>query len=489
MEGIFGERRPEYGAYFQDDFRISSKLTLNLGLRYDLFVPYVEHHDRQSNFDTGTGKFIVASEDATFSNGQKVGRYLQVIPKKDFAPRIGFAYDVFGSGKTIVRGGYGIFWNNPLTGTSSSKAINPPFLLSQAFTTSLLPTLRLQDGLPAPPRVDVNRPAAGTTRSIFDPNFRDGYAQQWNLNIQRQFGNDYALEVSYVGSKGTHLVIKRDINQAPPVVGVTSQDVNRPFIGPAPALRSLSRVESAGDSNHNGLLTKFSKRFSRGFLFVNSYTFGKTLDIASDTESATLNAYDFRMDRGPAAFDIPHTWSSSWTYDLPFGAGRSFGKGAGTALDKIIGGWQMNGIMLARSGLPITITQSQNLLSTGTGNRPDRIRSGKVDKPTIDRWFDVEAFVPTRDNTGTYGNAGRNIVRGPGQWNLDISLVKVTRFRERFEHQFRVEAFNVLNHPQFAHDLGGTANRTIGTASAGTISSLLFGSPMRQIQLAMKLSF
>jgi hypothetical protein len=482
MEGIFGERRPEYGAYFQDDIRVSDRLTLNLGLRYDLFVPYVDRYDRQSNFDVGSGRFVVAAPDARLSDGRIIGRRLQFTPKRDFAPRLGFAYNVFGSGRTVVRGGYGIFWNNPLTGTSSSKAINPPFLLSQSLSTTLLPTLRLRDGLPPPPALDLNRPPEGTTRSIFDPNFRDGYAQQWNLNVQQQIANNYLLELSYVGSKGTHLVIKQDINQAPPVVGVMNQDVNRPFIRVAPLLRSLSQVQSRGDSNHHAMLAKFTRRFSRGLMFVNSYTFGKTIDIASDTESATQNAYDFKRDRGVSQFDVKHTWTSSWSYALPFGqgAGRSFGSLA----DKFIGGWQVNGILLLRTGLPFNVTQQQRLLSTGTDNRPDRIGDGALANPTPDRWFDVNAFRATADNTGTYGNAGRNILRAPGQANLDISLVKVTRFRERLEHQLRVEFFNALNHPQFA-----APGATIGAASAGVISSLLFNTPMRQVQIAMKLSF
>src|SRR5581483_6519619 len=250
MQGTVGERRPEYGAYVQDDWRASSRLTLNLGLRYDLFVPYVEQYDRQSNFDTSTGKFVVASESAVI-NGIKVGRGLQTTPKKDFAPRFGFAYDVFGSGRTVVRGGYGIFWNNPLTGTSSQKPINPPFLLSNSQTTTLLPTLKLSNGIPAPPVPDPNAAPTGTTRSIFEPNFRDGYAQQWNLNLSQQLGRNYALELSYVGSKGTHLVAKMDINQAPPVVGVSDSNVNRPFIKLAPGLRALSQVQSRGYSNHN----------------------------------------------------------------------------------------------------------------------------------------------------------------------------------------------------------------------------------------------
>jgi len=483
MQGVVGERRPEYGAYIQDDWRVNSKLTLNLGLRYDLFVPYVEVFDRQSNFETSTGKFVVASDNATI-NGIEVGRQLQTTPKKDFAPRFGFAYDVFGKGQTVVRGGYGIFWNNPLTGTSSQKPSNPPFLLSNSLTTTLLPTLRLRDGIPAPPPLDPNRAPSGTTRSIFDPEFKDGYAQQWNLNVSQQFGRNYALEVSYVGSKGTHLVIKRDINQAPPVVGVSDSNVNRPFIKLAPGLRALSQVQSRGDSNHHALLAKFSNRFSNGLAFVNSYTFGKTIDIVSDTEGTTQNAYDFARDRAVSDFDIKHTFTSSWTYDLPFGKGKLIGGDVNSLADKFIGGWRLSGILLLRSGLPFSVNQSQNLLSTGTGNRPNRIASGKLDNPTIDRWFDLNAFVVTADNTGTYGNSGRNILRAPGQANVDFSLVKVTRFRERFEHQLKFEFFNAFNHAQFA-----APGNTIGNASAGVISSLLFGATARQIQVAMKLSF
>ena len=138
-------------------------------------------HDRQSNFDPSTGRFVVASSDATIA-GVQYGRGLQVTPKKDFAPRVGFAYSMFG-GKTVLRGGYGIFWNNPLTGTSSSKAQNPPFLLSQSFTTTFAPGRRLSDGLPPPPALNPAAPPSGTTRSLFDPQFYDGYAQQWNFNI------------------------------------------------------------------------------------------------------------------------------------------------------------------------------------------------------------------------------------------------------------------------------------------------------------------
>ncbi|MBI3697214.1 MAG: hypothetical protein HY238_20560, partial [Acidobacteria bacterium] len=460
------------------------RLTLNLGIRYDLFVPYVEVHDRQSAFDPGNGRFVVASDSAKLSSGRSLGRTLQVTPKTDFAPRVGFAYNVFGNGKTIVRGGYGAFWNNPLTGTSSSKAQNPPFLLSQSFTTTLVPARRLSDGVPPPPPLDFNAPPSGTTRSIFDPDFRDGYAQQWNLNVQQQLARDLMLEVAYAGSKGTHLVMKQDINQAPNRVGVTNQDVNRPFIGLSPLMRSMSEVKSTGYSSFHSLQAKLEKRFSRGLSFRSSYTFGKTIDIASDTESGTLDAYNFNRDKGLAGFDVAHTFTTGYIYELPFGKGKRLASGVSSIADKLISGWEISGITLLRTGLPFNVTQQQGLLSTGTGNRPDRIGNGSLSSPSTDRWFDLGAFVPTRDNTGTFGNSGRNPLRAPGQAQFDIGITKSTRFRERFDHQLKFEFFNAFNHPQFAAPGSG-----IGTANAGVISSLLFNTPMRQIQIAMKLAF
>jgi hypothetical protein len=486
FRGLIGERRPEFGAYVQDDFKVSSRLTVNLGLRYDVFVPFVEVHDRQSNFDTGTGKFVIASDNAVM-NGINVGRGLQLTPKLDFMPRAGFAYDLQGSGKTVLRGGYGMFYNNPMTGTSSQKSSNPPFLYTYSATTSLVPTLSLSNGFPVIPPLDVNAPPSGSTRSIFDPRYRDGRAQQWNFNVQRQVGRDYLIELAYVGSKSDHLALKTDINVAPPVVGVTNQDVNRPFIVLAPGLRSLSQLQSRGWSIYHAMQAKFTKRYSFGLSFVNSFTWGKTMDIVSDTENATLNPYNFNYDRAVSDFDVPKNFTSSVVYELPFGKGKSIASGAGKGMNMLIGGWQVNLILLARSGLPFTVLQSTNLQSNGTQNRPNRIASGNLDSPGPDRWYDTTAFTPTIDNTGTYGSSGRNILRQPDQVNLDFAVVKRTMITERIEHQFRVEMFNLPNHPQFQVDTGGP--RTIGNAQAGVLQSLLFGSSMRQIQLAMKLSF
>ena len=481
-EDTYTEKRPEYSLYMQDDFRATNRLTLNLGLRWDVYVPWIEVDDRQSNFDETTGKFVVASDDAVI-DGVKVGRYLQTYSKRDVGPRFGFAYDLTGNGKTLVRGGFGIFWNFSPGGTSSSKAQNPPFLQATALTASPSAygiNLLLKTGLPDPPGTSPTREASGSTRSIFDINFRDAYARQWNLNIQRSLATNYLVEIAYVGSQGRQMLIKGDPNQAPPVVGQTDSNVNRPFIKLAPLLRQIGQVQSRGTLDYNGLLMKFQRRFANNFSFLNSYTYGKAIDLNSDNDgTVTLtNVYDPGYNRGPADYDITHTFTSSWIYELPI------------ARNKVYGGWQVSGIMLWRGGLPLTVTTTTGVQSTGTGNRPNRICDGSISNPTIDKWFDTSCFVAPSDLTGTYGNAGRNIIRGPGSFNIDASLIKNTKIGH-VATEFRIEAFNVLNHPQF-----GNPNTTVGNAAYGTIAAMLTspscatcGTVERQVQLGVKVRF
>jgi hypothetical protein len=480
--GTYTEKRPEIAVYVQDDFRLSHKLTVNMGLRWDVYPPWVEIEDRQSNFDESTGTFVVASPNAVI-NGVEVGRHLQTYSKRDIGPRLGFAYDLAGDGKTVLRGGFGVFWNFSPGGTSSSKAQNPPFL--QSTTLNPTPTaygsnLLLRDGLPAPPGVDPNRPASGSTRSIFDINFRDSYARQWNLNIQRALATNYMVEVAYVGSQGRQMMLKGDPNQAPPVVGVTDANVNRPYARISPALRTIGQAQSKGTLDYHGLLVKFQRRFANNFSFLNSYTWGKAIDLNSDNDgTVTLtNVYDPQYNRGPADYDIKHTFSSSWIYELPW------------ARNALYGGWQVTGILLLRGGLPLTVTQSQGVQSTGTGNRPNRVCDGRLSNPTIERWFDTSCFVQVPDVTGTYGDSGRGVIRGPGSFNIDASLIKNTRIG-RYQTEVRIEAFSLLNHPQFANP-----NTTIGNAAVGTISAMLAnpscalcGTTERQVQLGLKVRF
>jgi hypothetical protein len=477
----YTEKRPEWAAYVQDDWRISPKLTLNLGLRWDMFVPWVEVDDRQSNYDPSTGRFVIASPDAVI-NGVPVGRYLQTYSKKDFGPRLGFAYDVSGDGRTTIRGGYGVFWNWGVGGTSSSKATNPPFLQTTDISANVGGTnLRLSDGLPAPPPVDPNLRPGGSTRSAFDIDYRDTYAMNYNVNFQQQLGRDYMVELAYVGSRGRNLTLKTDLNQAPPRVGVTDQNVNRPAVAlGSPALRTVGTVTSAGTLDYHALLVKAVKRFSNNFSLLTSYTFGKTIDLNSDNDGlVTLtNIFDPQYNRGPADYDVTHTFSQSFIYELPILRGHK------------LGGWQLNGIAVYRSGIPVTITQTGTMGSTGiTNNRPNRIGDGMADNPTIDAWFDPNDFQRVTETTGTFGDTGRNTVRGPSAFNIDMSLIKRTRFG-KIDTELRIEAFNVLNHPQFAQPNGQLGNAAFGVISAMSAGACgTCGTSERQIQMGVKLLF
>ena len=478
--GTYTELRPEFAAYFQDDIRVTNRLTVNAGLRWDLYVPWVEENDKQSNFDVSTGRFVVASESATI-NGVKVGRYLQTYSKRDFGPRLGFAYDLDGEGHTIVRGGYGLFWNFTPGGTSSSKAQNQPFLQAQAQTTSLGTNIILSNGLAAPPGVRSDLPPAGSTRSAFLTDVRDAHAHNFNVNVQRQFGSNYMVEAAYSGSRTKNALLKVDLNQAKPTVGVSDPNVNRPYAAISPALRTVGAVSSTGYLEYNGLLIKFQRRSSERFSFLHSYTLGRAIDLNSDNDgTVTLtDIFNPAYNRGPADYDVRHTFSSNWIYQLPWAAQRGWG------------GWQVSGIIFVRSGLPITITQSQSMLSTGiTNNRPNTICDPKLSDPRIDRWFNTSCFQQVSDTTGTFGNTGRNTVRGPGQWNVDASIIKNNKFGH-VSTELRLEIFNVFDNKQFANPNGVFGNSAFGTISAlvNSPSCATCGTTERQMQLAFKVKF
>jgi Carboxypeptidase regulatory-like domain len=469
--GLTGERKHELAFFIQDDYKVFPTLTLNLGLRYDFLSPYVEEHDRMANFDATSAKMVSASDGAAFANGQKVGRALRANDYTDFGPRIGFAWVALPNNRLVVRGGYGIFYDSPLTGGSSQMTRNFPFGVSQSFNTTYLPTLQLSAGIPAIPALNSNSPLTGSVGSAFDPNLRDERGQNWNLDLQTQLGKDYLLEAAYVGSNANHLLMDRNINQAPATVGVTNQNINRPYYSALPLVTNVTQVEDRAYSWYHSLQLKGTKRFAHNFMFLAAYTLSKSTDVVSDVESSPLDAYNIDRDRGPSNFDVRNNLTVSFNYSLPFGQ------------KKIWGGWELSGITSLHTGVPFTVTQSQGVLSTGTGNRPNRIKSGALDGRSQSKWFDTTAFTQVIDTTGTYGNSGRNILSSPPTRTQDLSIFKNTNFL-KINSQFRCEFFNISNTPQFA-----APNSTLGAAGFGSISSLLFNTPMRQIQFGLKLNF
>jgi hypothetical protein len=299
--------------------------------------------------------------------------------------------------------------------------------------------------------------------------------------VQRQLGDLYMLEVAYSGSRTVNAALKTDLNQAPPIVGVIDQNVNRPFAVIDPALRTVGTLASTGYVEYNGLLIKFQRRSANHISFLNSYTFGRAIDLNSDNDgTVTLtNIFNPEYNRGPADYDVTHTLSSNWIYELPWAAQHAWG------------GWQVSGIVYLRSGLPITITQSQSMLSTGiTNNRPNTICDPASSDPTIAQWFNTSCFQQVADTTGTFGNTGRNTVRGPGQFNVDASVIKNTRIGP-VASELRLEIFNVLNHPQFSNPNGQLGNSAFGTISSmlASPSCALCGTTERQMQVAVKLKF
>jgi hypothetical protein len=260
---------------------------------------------------------------------------------------------------------------------------------------------------------------------------------------------------------------------------VTNPNINRPFFSVNRTLGSVVQSTSRGTLDYHAVQLRFVRRFTGGLSSHNSYTFGKAIDLDSDTDgfSKFPDSYNLAYNRGPASYDLTHVLSSNWIYELPFRRGSRWG------------GWQLSGIVLARSGYPFTVFQpvgpqsSATAASSGLLYRPDRVGSGRLDDPTVEQWFAVDDFVAPTEPTATFGNSGRNILRGPGEFTIDAAVSKLTRIG-RVQTELRIEAFNLLNHPTFANPAS-----TIGSSNAGAISSLLPFTPMRQIQLAIKLKY
>ncbi|MDQ3041407.1 MAG: TonB-dependent receptor [Acidobacteriota bacterium] len=455
-----------YGFYVQDDWKVNRRLTFNLGLRYELNPPLTEPNNLLSNFDVATRGIIIAGQ-----NG--LGRQVYNTDKNNFAPRVGFAWQPFDQ-KTVIRGGYGIYYDLPIVGNELGALYgNPPFRSVSTFNGTLANPISLNNPFPTQSLGAATLSPTGVQRDL-----QTSYLQNFSLGMQREILKDLVVEISYIGNKGTNLLRNRNINQA--VLGAGSIASRRPFAG----FGNIPFRESSASSNYHSLQARAEKRFAQGFTFLASYTFSKAIDDSSGVPASTAtsnnpqNSFDLRSERGLSEFDVRHRFVASFIYELPFGKGKQFLQSGIAA--QIFGNFEIAGIVAAQTGRPFTPRISSDRSNTGQlQDRPNIVGNPRLDNPDPQLWFNTAAFaIPA---AGTFGNAGRNILTGPGYSNTDVALVKRIGFGEVRNLELRVEFFNLFNHPNF--DL---PNAVADSAQFGRIFS---AGAARQIQLGLKFTF
>jgi hypothetical protein len=458
------------GFFVQDSYKVNRTLLLQLGMRYDWNGTPVESENRFVVFDPASVSLL------------QVGNQLGTVynqSAKNFEPRVGFAWDPFGGGKTVIRSAYAIQTDQPSSSLITPIARNPPF----AFPISFSPSASI-------PFVTFSN-AYGLAGGSVSPtsiahSYKDGYAQSWNFNIQEELASKFSLMVGYFGMKGTDLNIARNYNQ--PVSGIrpyASLSANSPIF-PGKPLANIIVYESDGNSTYNGLWVTGTKRFSSGFQFQTSYTWSKSIDYNSrNVQGLTVqNSYNLRGDRGLSDFDARNRFVMNGIYELPFKSNR------------LVAGWEITGIVTLQSGNPMNFVTT-NRTFNGSGTLRASV-SGPVQLGFIPATNGNAASVsylqnPTvfYDQGNAFGNLGRNTLVGPGFSDVDIALVKNTRINERMRFQIRADAFDALNHANFGQPVQSVP--ATGTGTLGLITNTRFptgdSGSSRQIQLAMKLLF
>jgi len=524
-------RAPYYGAYVQDDYKISSRLTLNLGLRWEFESPRVEEMNRVSNFDyTSTARLpngVGVRGGLLFPGTNGVSRYSWNPNWKNFAPRFGFGYAL--NNATIIRGGYGIFYSNSWgNGRNNNAMPQLGFVCSTPAPASLdnglTPFATLANPFPTGFCTASGNSAGlltnlGQTLYVLDRNAPQPYVQTWNFDIQRILPGDALVEAAYSGSHGVHLMGILEWNQLNPgylsLGPQLNSSVSNPFFGaisqgslaastitrgqsllPYPQFLGVSdRNANYGSSSYNALLVRAERRLAKGFSLLAAYTFSKEIDNMvpsvngfpgeSFSGGGLQNYYNLRGERALSSWDTPQTLVISYVYELPLGRGKPF-LNHGQVLDKFVGGWQINGNTTFQTGPPLQITGGNSSGSLAGTQRPNwNGQNPSLSGPVTDRllqYFNTSAF--SFNAPFTFGNAPRLMpnLRGPGTDNFDISLFKNTRIAEKYQIQFRAEAFNAFNRKQF-----GNPNTNINSTAFGVISSQQ-NSP-RNLQLALRFLF
>ena len=453
--------------FVQDDWKVSSNLSLNLGLRYDFITPALEAQNRQVNFDPTTGTLVQARD------GSLRDRGLVNPDKNNFAPRVGVVYKV--DDKTVVRGGYGIFYNMfDRIGSEDQIALNPGSgLVSLQPATATLatgPLFFLRNGFPDgyldPSRIDISR---AVIRGA-DVNSPKAYVHQFSVGAQRTFANVWVASLDLVGTEGRNLANLINLNQPPGGSGP------RPFpqIGP-----QIQWRETKGESSYKGMDLQLEKRFSRGYSFGVAYTLSECKDTSAEhlstggSPSRSQDARDLEAWRGPCGFDTKHRFAANFIVEVPVA------RNAEGLMNAVFGDWMVSGIYAARSGRPFTVTQGNNNVGPYHNGLPNQVADTEGPR-TVDRWFNPTDFEAVR--SGTFGNAPRNAERGPNWQSLDMSLSKRFDTGRSSNVTFRWDVFNVFNTVNL-----GLPNADISSAQVGTITQL--AGDARVMQFSLRVGF
>jgi Carboxypeptidase regulatory-like domain len=502
--GMVGTRTWENGFFAQDDFRVTRRLTINMGLRYDILTWPTEVENRMANFDLATGALVLAGSG---------GAPRTLIPNDyhNFGPRLGFAYDLLGDGKTVVRGGYGLFYFIDRGGISNQLAQNPPFAgvktvtyaqgyrialsgsldcgpsaIPPAPTTPCTPAQLLSTNATGPvPSGSFNlgtgpgqfNLAAPTGVSVVGilPSNVTPMVSEWNLQVQHQIGTNQSVSIAYVGTHGAHLVRNYNANQN--LFG-TGADLY-------PNLGSIFIQDTRGKSDYHAMQLQYEHRARNGLTVTGAFTWSKTLDDScGNLDACNPQLYtDFGIERALSTQDVNYVATLSALYELPFGRGKRWGADVSRWVDYAIGGWQINAIYDLQGGTPFSITVGGNPQYT----RADLVGKITIHPGNIQAYVDSAAFAVPASVKGVYtapGTTGRDIVRGPGFSNIDFALFKNFPVTERVKGQFRVQAYNLTNTPHF----GNPSDTNLQDGHIGQINGVL-PSSWRQVELALRFTF
>jgi len=475
----------ETGYYIQDDWKISRRLTLNLGLRYDLYTWPSEDKNLQANFDIATGHLVLPSS-------QGYPKSLINTDTNNFGPRIGFAYTATEDGKTVVRGGFGMFYFLDRGGIDNQLAQNPPFsgqttinytdgvrinLQGQAPANSTDPTLAGTVDMPSkgPLNVDLNNPA-GVSVIAYPKNDRNSYAYQWNLQVERQLSSNTSMSAAYVASRGLSLM--------------TLFNLNRQLYDTAsgtklfPGLGNVQYNTTVGHSYYDSLQLQLQRRLTNGLQFSAAYTYAHAIDNSPgtlDQQSDRVDFFNFGAERANSNLDIRHRFVFTSLYELPFGHGKQWGSNWNPVVQGIVGGWQLNPILTLQTGLPFDLIDQGQQPNT----RPDLVGS-LHQMNNINGWFNTSAFAEVPSTGGVYdrpGTAPRNPFHGPGRKFMDLAVFKNFPIGERVNTQFRVQVYNITNTPQYDQPNGSFTSGDFGKVK----NTLLFTE--RQMELALRITF